>query len=341
MKTKSMLICFLIASPLSLSSCFLTSVLNLNSSPIYLTTGDWVQSVPFRGIPRSRAITFTIGDQVFAGLGYNGNEYLSDFYLYDDGIWKLAAPFPGIPRGDAVSFSIKDKGYVGLGSFKSNDGSITYLNDFWEYDSFNNKWKQLNDFTGGKRDGAIAVAIQQKGYLGTGYDGVKWLNDFWEYTATTDSWEQIKTYPSAVGRRSASAFVMNGKIFLLGGRNDLLYISDLWEFDPTNKEWTDRSQSSTSDNYSDFKAAVKRSNAVAFAFKDKAYIALGASPSLTLTIYECDPSTYRWTQKSNFEGSIRQNAIWFITNHKAFVGTGETRSSYYDDVWEWRPDEDW
>jgi hypothetical protein len=139
MKTKSILICFLIASLLSLSSCFLTSVLNLNSSPIYLTTGDWVKSVPFRGIPRSQAITFTIGNQVFAGLGYNGSEYLSDFYLYDDGIWKLAAPFPGIPRGEAVSFSIKDKGYVGLGSFKSNDGSITYLNDFWEYDSFNNK----------------------------------------------------------------------------------------------------------------------------------------------------------------------------------------------------------
>ncbi len=312
--------------------------MNLNSSPIYPTTGNWVKSAPFKGKPRSGATTFTIGDQVFAGLGYNGKEYLSDFFVFDGGIWKSVAQFPGLLREKAVAFSINNKGYLGLGSYKNTDGSIVYLNDFWEYDSFNDQWKQLKDFSGGKRDGAIGVALEQRGYVGTGWDGINCYNDFWEYSPNTDTWKQISNYPSG-GRTGASALAMNGKMMLLGGRNDQLYFYELWEFDPIKKVWNDRSQRSTSDNYSDFQAAVRRSNAVAFVFKDKAYIALGASPSLTLTIYEYDPSTYRWTQRSTFEGSIRQNSISFINNGKAYVGLGEGGSSYYDDVWEWRPDD--
>ena len=47
-----------------------------------ITQGNWVKSIPFRGVPRSGVATFTIGNQVFAGLGYNGRDYLSDFFLF-------------------------------------------------------------------------------------------------------------------------------------------------------------------------------------------------------------------------------------------------------------------
>jgi len=313
-----------------------------NNLPGYLNLGYWVKTIPFRGTPRTGAVTFTIGGEVYCGLGYDGTEYPSEFFALYQGIWKSVAKFPGPPREKAIAFSINTKGYVGLGSYKNTDGSVVYLNDFWEYDSFNNQWKQLKDFAGGKRHGAVAVAIGQKGYVGTGYDGTTWFNDFWTYTPTTDSWQQLDSYPSA-GRVGSSAFVLNGKILLVGGKNNGLYFSELWEYDPQSTAraaWTSRAQNTGSDNYDDFNSAVRRSNAVAFAFNDKAYITLGASPSLTLSTYEYDPSTYRWTPKSNFEGSNRQNAIWYISNSKAYVGLGDAGSVYYDDTWEWRPDED-
>lgn len=327
---------------LSLSIAIILLLTSGCDDPFPTTRGIWVKSITFRGVPRSGVVTFSIGNQVFAGLGYNGRDYLSDFYLFEDGIWKSVAKFPGPLREKAIAFSINSKGYIGLGSYKNTGGSIVYLNDFWEYDSFNNQWKQLKDFSGGKRDGAVAVAYGQKGYVGTGFDGTNWFNDFWAYTPNTDTWQQLDSYPSA-GRVGSSAFVMNGKILLVGGKNNSLYFSELWEYDPQSSSmlaWTSRAQDAGSDNYSNFKAAVRRSNAVAFAFRDKAYITLGASPSLTLSTYEYNPTNYRWTVKNNFYGSYRQNAIWFISNNNAYVGMGDAVSTHFDDIWEWRPDGD-
>jgi N-acetylneuraminic acid mutarotase len=217
---------------------------------------------------------------------------------------------------------------------------LQQLNDFWKYDPVANKWTQLNDFGGGRRYNVVSVGVGEKGYVGTGFDGTSWYGDFWEYTPGTDTWKEIVSYPGEK-REGASAFVLNGKILLIGGRSNGLYISDLREFDPIAGTWTDRSQVSTSDNYSDFKLAVRRNNGVAFAFNGYGYYATGSIPSLTLTIYEYDPATYRWTLKTNFEGSSRQNAVWFVTGGKAYVGLGESGSSRYDDIWEWRPLEDY
>ncbi len=333
MKMEKYLLLFFTFTSLLFQSCY-------KANPT-IPVGSWVKSQPFKGLPRTGAVTFTASGQVFAGLGYNGKTYLSDFFVFDGEIWKSVASFPGVLREGAVSFAINNIGYVGLGSYKNPDGSITYLNDFWEYDATANQWKQLNNFGGSKRAGAVAVAIDQSGFVGTGYDGTNYYNDFWEYMPSNDSWQQITGYPST-GRAGASAFVINGKMLLVGGKNNGLYFSELWEFDPQNSyrnAWTDRAQDQSSNNYSDFKDAVRRSNATAFAFMDKAYIVLGTNPSLTLSTYEYDPTNSNWKQKSSFEGSYRQNAICFVSNGRAYVGLGDAGSSHYDDLWEWRPNE--
>jgi N-acetylneuraminic acid mutarotase len=305
------------------------------------TQGDWVKSIPFKGVPRTGLVTFTIGEKVYAGLGYNSTGYLSDFYVLDGGIWKALASFPTGTNNDnlrerATAFSVGGNGYVGLGYNRNNSGVAQQLNTFWKYDPAANKWTQLKDFPGGRRYNVVSVGIGENGYLGTGYDGTSWFGDFWKYTPGTDTWTEIVSY-AGDKREGASAFILNGKMMLAGGKNNGLYISDLWEFDPATTTWTSRTPATNDEDYSDFKVAVRRSNAVFFGFNNYGYMALGASPSLTLSIYELDPTTYKWTQRSNFEGSVRQNAIWFITGGKAYVGLGEAGSQYYDDIWEWRP----
>jgi len=42
-------------------------------------------------------------------------------------------------------------------------------------------WFELSDFEGTPRSGAVVFCINDKAYIGTGYDGTDRLNDFWRY----------------------------------------------------------------------------------------------------------------------------------------------------------------
>ena len=51
-------------------------------------------------------------------------------------------------------------------------------------------WTQKAAFPGTSRHLAVAMAVDGKGYFGTGYDGTDRLNDFWEYDPVANSWTQ-------------------------------------------------------------------------------------------------------------------------------------------------------
>ena len=165
-------------------------------------TGDWFASVDYEGQRRAGAITFTIGNNAFVGLGYDGSDYFKDFYSYnaDNGYWEDVAAFPGTPRESAVAFAIGNKGYVGLGYNRDEDKEE--LADFWEYNSVTNEWKQLNNFPSA-RYGAVAFAINGYGYVGTGNDGDYYLRI------------SIATCQTAIhGKRYAASLAANVKMRL-------------------------------------------------------------------------------------------------------------------------------
>ena len=143
------------------------------------TLGNWSRTTPFKGRPRSGAIVFTIGTKAFVGLGYDGDDYLADFYMMDinSGFWESKKSFPGKARERAIAFSINGLGYVGLGYNREEEKEE--LGDFWEYNPETNEWRQLNDFEGTARYNAIGFSIGSKGYIGTGYDGDEYNSDFW------------------------------------------------------------------------------------------------------------------------------------------------------------------
>ena len=71
-----------------------------------------------------------------------------------------------------VSFIIDNKAYV-------------FNYELWQYDPVTENWKQMADFPGQSRWGPVGFAINNKGYVGTGYyndgGGDIYLDDFWEY----------------------------------------------------------------------------------------------------------------------------------------------------------------
>jgi N-acetylneuraminic acid mutarotase len=301
--------------------------------------GNWVKSSYFEGQPRSGSVVFTIGNKAYVGMGYDGDDYFSDFYAYDldRGLWDDIAPFPGLARERGVAFTINGKGYVGLGYNRDQD--VEELGDLWEYNPADNTWKRLADFQGSARYNSVAFALGGKGYVGTGYDGDFYRSDFWSYEPSTDTWLEVASFPGGK-REEALAVVYNNKAYFCTGRNNGVYDADIWEFDPAQENWKEITPDDDEDYYDDFTSAVRRHDAVGFSINDKIYIATGVASggSTDNQVFEFNPSTGGWDKKTSFEGSSRSLAVAFVLNNRAFVGTGQNSSRRWDDVWEFFPD---
>lgn len=296
--------------------------------------GNWVQLSELDGVPRGEAVGFAIGNKGYLGTGFDGDERLNDFWEYDvtKNTWSQMADFPGIARNGATGFSTDTKGYIGTGWDGKNR-----LNDFYEYDPASNTWTKKADFAGQVRYGAVAMCINNKGYLGTG-DNVSYLKDWWEYDPSTDAWTQ-KTSMGGNKRRYASCFVVNGKGYLLTGFDNGAYPADMWEYTPGSDSWAKkRAISNTStETYDDKYTSIVGQGKVGFAVNGKGYLATGGQTTGT-DVWEYDPATDLWTQKSAFEGSSRSNAIGFAIGNRGYVATGKSSGYYFDDIWAFDPD---
>ncbi len=305
--------------------------------------GNWARRSEFEGYGRTEAVTFTIGNKVYIGGGFDGNDRLTDFWEFDEptGTWLPKAAFPGTPRNSAVAFSVNGKGYVGTGY----DGNDNKLKDFWEYDPAMDTWTRKADFGGTARYNAVGFSLNDKGYVSTGYDG-NYLKDLWEYTpgatsADPGTWTQ-KASITGSKRTEAMVFVHNNMAYIVGGFNNGSYMNDFWVYNPATNSWTEKRKISSvnddldyDDDYGDY---IRRSNSVAFVLGNRAFVACGNRNGVTGSAWSYDIATDQWTEKTSFEGSAREGALAFTVNGKGFVVTGSNSSYYFDDLWEFLPD---
>lgn len=105
------------------------------SNPI--DTGDWEFICQFPGDSRTDAITFTVGDRVFFGTGFNPvSGYYSDIWEYtpdQQSCWTEREPLPGKGRRLAIAFGNDQRGYVAGGQPPPENRSVQILNDTWIY----------------------------------------------------------------------------------------------------------------------------------------------------------------------------------------------------------------
>jgi N-acetylneuraminic acid mutarotase len=236
----------------------------------------WTQLADFPGPPRSEAAAFSIGNYGYIGTGWDGINRFNDFYQYDvvNKRWSRKADYEGGTRYDAVGFSVKGKGYIGTGF------SIYALSDFYQYDPDADKWARTpgTDLNFSKRRGAVAVVYNDKAYIVTGSNNGTMVRDFWEFDPTqTAPWKPLanitNTDPGTfddgytdIEREYATAFVNNGKVYLVTGQNGSLR-SSTWAYDFTSQLWSQRSP---------YPRAL-REGAVAFTINGKSYIGTGGT----------------------------------------------------------------
>jgi len=296
--------------------------------------GNWVGLSDFDGIPRADAVGFAVGTKGYMGTGYDGDEFHSDFWEYDPtkNSWTQKADFPGAARSMAVGFGTDTKGYIGTGWEGKNR-----LKDFYEFNPASNVWTRKADFGGSARRSALAMTINNKGYVGTG-DSVNYFKDFWEYDPATDIW----TKKASIGgskRNSAAGFVISGKGYVTGGIDNGDYQTDLWQYDPGTDTWTKkRAIANLSDEtYDDNYSTIKGTGKVGFTINGKGYLATGGQTT-GVEVWEYDPGTDLWIEKTNFEGTIRSDAVGFAIGSRGYVTTGKSASYYFDDIWAFDPD---
>jgi hypothetical protein len=271
---------------------------------------NWTRKGDFSSTARQGAVGFSIGNKGYIGTGATSlaGTPMSDFWEYNPAtdVWTQKANFGGGTRKDAVGFSIGNKGYVGTGV------SGTTREDFWEYNPANNTWTQKANVGGGVRSSAVGFSISNKGYIGTGSA----KEDFWEFDTTANAWTQ-KANVGGGTRTNAAGFAIGNKGYIGTGVNGTTKKADFWEYDPATNSWTQKA---------DF-GGTARTGASGFAIHNKGYIGTGndgiaANVTPENDLWEYNPTTNTWTEKSSFWRTGRIEGIGFAIGDKGYMGLG-------------------
>jgi hypothetical protein len=135
--------------------------------------------------------------------------------------------------------------------------------------------------------------------------------------------------------------VIGSTAYVCTGIHNGSYEYDVWalEADLIGTEefpWVEMQPLDEDDDYS-----IVRSGAVGFSMNNRGYVALGTSGSVTGTVWEYVPGSDTWIERTEFEGYSRTDAVGFTIGERGFMATGRNGSSYYDDLYEFRPLEEY
>jgi N-acetylneuraminic acid mutarotase len=275
----------------------------------------WIQKDSVNGAPRSVCAAFVTMGQGYVAGGLDDIGFKRKMYSYDpaqndwDDEESIGGPNgDGMDRGSASAFSIGNKGYVCLGQGQTNP----YFKDLWEYNVETGAWTQKADFIGSARRQAIAFAINDFAYVGTGQDATGLKKDFFKYDPVSNTWTQLNDF-GGTPRRQAVGFTMGGQGYV-GTGDDGILKTDFWMYEPTTDTWTQKS------NF----PGTARAGAVGWGTFPSAFIATGEDINFEYKkdVWEYNYFTNSWIQRADLSGPGRKNAIAFQIDGIGYVGTG-------------------
>ena len=189
-----------------------------------------------------------------------------------------------------------------------------------------NTWTQKANFGGTGRYFATGFSIGNKGYIGTGFDGIQ-KQDFWEWDKATNFWTQKANFPG-IARDNAAGFSIGTKGYIgIGGiYPGTTSYQDFWEWDQATNTWTQKA------NF----AGTAKEGVACFSIGTNGYIGTGGAEGGPYynDFWEWNQGTNAWTQKANFAGTARYGARGFSIGTKGYIGTGKD-GSWTNDFWEW------
>jgi N-acetylneuraminic acid mutarotase len=154
----------------------------------------WTQKASLSGTKRTAATVFVLNNQAYVVSGNNNGTALNDLWVYDpsNDTWtekrKISNvsddsyddDYTSISRYNAVSFLMGGKAYLTSGE----SGSL--VSTVWEYDAATDQWTQKTAFSGSARTGAVAMALQDRGFVVTGRSGSLAFDNAYEFQPTAE-----------------------------------------------------------------------------------------------------------------------------------------------------------
>lgn len=299
----------------------------LNWSARWDRTAEGISSMPEAAPLRNGGVGFSINGKGYVGLGYDGVNYLRDFWEYDP----EGTPDP--EQYPSMADSLKQK-FTKTG-----------------------KWRRIANYPGDSCRYAVAFTIDNVAYVGTGED---WdsnvLSDFYKFDGK--KWTQVASIGQK--RAQATAFVMtdpkDGKEYgyVFGGIGDSKAVTFFQRYNPRNNTWEDlnRLADHTRQSFDDEYAGLSSKGCTSFVLNDRAYVTTGGISGYSVGNYtwEYNPEGDYWVQKNSFEGSQRKFAVSFVLENPVYgqvpyvttgmaqdVGPSGSTGTFFADTWYFHP----
>lgn len=293
----------------------------------------------FPGGNRKYAVSFSIGNKIYLGFGFDNSGALKDFWEWDlskvntaqdlttKNLWAKLPDFPGsfskngVTEGTPLGFAVNGKGYILPGAFRDN-GNLVY--ELWEFDPETNSWTKKADPPDTlARYFATGFSVGSKLFVGTGesyYDNEwKIFNDLWEWDQATDTWTKKADFPGAARAHAVGLSIGDKGYIGLGGEIGMgggpVY-QDFWEYNPGTDKWIKKAEFN----------GVQLIGAIGFSVGNKGYVSVGWDPIYDSTVpqevWEWNQATDSWTKTGIFAGAVRTGAVGGSIGKTGYLSTG-------------------
>jgi N-acetylneuraminic acid mutarotase len=133
-------------------------------------------------VARANAICVDNG-RIFAGLGYNSNLNVTDWYEFDtiNYNWNARKSMPDNGRLVAMNFIINGKVFVAGGRHWGGDcDPRADITSIYQYNASNDSWSKSGNNKNFARERAISFSFNNEAYFGLGENDLGLLSDFWK-----------------------------------------------------------------------------------------------------------------------------------------------------------------
>lgn len=152
-------------------------------------------------------------------------------------------------------------------------------------------------------------------------------------TFSQNQWT-IKDSVNGAPRSVSSAFVVDGEGYIMAGLDDGGFRRSVYSYTFFQDDWDDELPIGGLNG-----GGLERGSASSFSILNKGYICLGQGETNPFfnDLWEFDPTTDSWSQKADFIGSPRRQAVAFVLNDIGYVGTGIDASGFRKDMFKYDP----
>lgn len=234
---------------------------------------------------------------------------------------------------DGVTFGIGKFIYYVSGIPCDATSGFDETQEVWALEVSSDTWTQLGDFAGRSRRLGCAFTLNNKGYVGLGYDNGVPLTDLWEYDPNTDTWTQVANF-IGTARGAVMTATYNDEAYVgfgFGPGSADWYPMDIVKYNAQEDEWT----------HVTTMPGIARYDSEAFILQDTLYVVGGTGGELLLPrndfwAYSLQGDT--WSEKNPIPSSSRWYSSSFVFNDAAYYGFGLDQPNYYNDFMRYTPD---